>query len=537
MFIKTSIRKKPSGQTYKTHYLVEGYRDKNTGKPKHRYISNLSALPDNCILALQTALKKEKLDIETIDLSLLEILCNKEYGSIKLFQNLYKKYFGKYFSNTNYNKALEAIVINKIFDPKSKNAIKNWISKVDLGYDIKDKNHLYDCLDYLKSQQDTIEKRLSKNIKEQGCSILLYDITSTYFEGKGDKDICKYGYSRDHRSDRVQVNIGLITSADGTPISVEIIPGNISDKQTLQDQISKIKQKFGIKEITFVFDRGMKSTVNLDYLQKSGYEYITALSHSELRKKCLENEEIDRNLFDKNNLSEFEIEGKYYSLVHNILKADSDKFNRNALITKTTEKLVSIQNFKRDYTELALQDKVSKVINKYKCAKFINYEIKKIAKKDKAGKTKYYGKLEYKLASKKILEAEKYDGFFMVESTNKKITGNESVSQYKDLQLVERAFDAVKNHIEIRPVFHFKERRIKGHIFSCFMSYFLLHKFKQECADLLQIYSLDDLLSELTKIQKNYIKIKNYCFTKITNLSELGEDLLKRFKVPLLCTE
>ena len=556
MFIKTSIRKKPNGQQYETHYLTEGYRDKKTGRVKHRYLSNLSPLPSHCILSLKTALKNGNGEIDKLDLSELEVLCNKEYGSVKVFHQLYQKYFGNYLTHSNYNKALESCVINKIFNPKSKNSLKNWLSKVDLGYEISNKNDLYESLDYLEQEQPEIEKRLSKAIKQNGCNVLLYDITSTYFEGKGDESICAFGYSRDHRSDRVQVNIGVITSSDGTPISVEIIAGNISDKQTLQDQIDKLKDKFNITEITFVFDRGMKSTVNLEYLQESGYNYVTALTHSELRKQCNKNQNIQASLFDKKDLSTFEIDGKYYSLVHNPIKADSDKNNRRKLISKTIEKLEAITKFKRKYEPMVLQDKVSAVINKYNCKKFINYEIKSLTSEAKSSKEAHtksnvppknvpnntakannYGKLEFCIAEDKVLQAERYDGFYMIESSNKDIQAQTAVSQYKDLQLVERSFDAVKNHIEIRPVFHYKASRIKGHIMTCFMSYFLLHKFKQECADLLKEYSLDELLTELTKIQKNYLKIKNFCFEKITNLSDLGSNLMKRFSIPLLCPE
>ena len=536
MFIKTSIRTKATGQKYKTHYLVEGYRDKKTGTTKHRYISNLSSLPDNCLLTLKTALKGGLTEVEKVNLSELQVLCNKEYGGIKLFQKLYKKYFGKYFAEENYNKALEAIVINKIFNPKSKNSLKSWMEKVDLGYEIHNKNDLYDSLDYLEKERGQVEKRLSKALREN-CSIVLYDITSTYFEGKGSENICKYGYSRDHRRDRVQVNIGVVTASDGTPVAVEIMAGNISDKETLQNQVDKIKNKFGIKQITFVFDRGMKSVVNLKYLQESGYDYVTALSHSELRKLCKDNQMVQMSLFDKRDLSEFEIEGKYYSLVHNPMKKDKDTKSRESLILKTVEKLDKIKQFKRDYSPMALQDKVSKVINKYNCGKFINYEIEEVDGVDKRSQKKVCGKLEYSIADDKVAAAEQHDGFYMIESSNKSIQGKDSVSQYKDLQLVERAFNSVKNHIKIRPVFHYKESRIKGHIMTCFMSYFLLHKLKQGCSDLLEKHSLDDILMELTKIQKNYLKIKNVFFEKITNLSSLGSDILDRFNIHLLCAD
>ena len=124
---------------------------------------------------MKTSLKAGSGEIEKVDLSNLEILCNKEYGSVKLFQKLYKKYFGKLLKSKNYSKALEAIIINKIFDPKSKNSISNWISKVDLGYDIKNKNDLYESLDYIEEQKEKIEKSLVYGLRKQECSILLYD--------------------------------------------------------------------------------------------------------------------------------------------------------------------------------------------------------------------------------------------------------------------------------------------------------------------------------------------------------------------------
>ncbi len=119
----------------------------------------------------------------------------------------------------------------------------------------------------------------------------------------------------------------------------------------------------------------------------------------------------------------------------------------------------------------------------------------------------------------------------MIESTNKDIIGQNAVNQYQDLQLVERAFNSVKNHIEIRPVFHYKQSRIKGHIFSCFMSYFLLHKFKQETEDLLKEHILDSLLTATKLIQKTCFRISNLCFDKIKKPSPIQEEILKKFKI------
>lgn len=539
MYIRRNVSRKTNGKDHVGYFLVEGYRDKKTGNVKQKILANLSHLPEKTILMVKDSLKGNT-PISKTKLEDLEVLSTKQCGNIKIFSKLYDQYFGKYFTDKNYNNALRAIAINKIFDPKSKNSINNWLNEVDMSYKIINKNDLYDCLDYLELEQPKIEKRLSKQNQDknqqnkESNNILLYDITSTYFEGKGAEQICKYGYSRDHRSDRIQVNIGLIANSDGTPISVEIIAGNITDKQTLQSQMDKIKDKFNIKDLTFIFDREMKSKVNLEYLQEAGYDYITALSHSELKKKAEANNNIQMSLFDKDDLASFEVDDKYYSLVHNPLKAHKDKNDRLKLIEKTEEKIKKIRELKRDYSPTQIQDKISKIINRYKCEKYINYNIKEVEKEVEIKKeklTKICGQVEYTKNTNKITLDEKYDGFYMVESTNKEIKEEKSVNQYKDLQLVERAFDSVKSHIEIRPVLHYKEGRIKGHIFSCFMSYFLLHKFKQETSEFLKESTLDEILTQIKLIQKTCFRIDNFCFDKIVNLSEVQEKILKKFKI------
>jgi transposase len=531
MFIKTCLRKK-NGKTYQTHYLVEGYRDPKTKKVKHKHILSLSKLPPKQILALQSSLQNNS-QIEKAQLEDLELLTCKEYGNIVIFQKIFQKAFGKII-DPKYRKELEAITINKIFNPKSKNSLGNWLKEVDLNYSFNNKNTLYECLDYLEENQKKLEKKLARRAKGAQIDLLLYDITSTYFEGKGAENICKYGYSRDHRSDRAQVNIGLVTSSDGAPLSVEVFEGNIADKSTIENKIKSLQDQFGITNITFVFDRGMKSKTNLEYLTKQGFTYLTALSHAELRKRAEENKEIQMSIFDKQNLAEFIIREdpennqkqnilenyteKKLVLCHNPAKAKRDQINRLKLIEKTEEQLTKIQNLKRTYADLQLQDKVSKKINKYKCEKYLTYEIKA-------------GKLIFERNLIKIEQAEKYDGFYMIETTKTKLKGNEAEKKYKSLQLVERAFNSVKNHIELRPVFHYKETRIKGHIFSCFMSYYLLHKFKEKTSELIKEYSLDSLLTELKCVKKSYFKINKFHFEKITQLNELQKKLFNLFVV------
>lgn len=532
MFIKTCVRK-VKGKTYKTHYLTEGYRDKKTKTVKHRHILSLSKLPEKQILALQASLNNNT-KIEKNKLEDLELIASKEYGTIAVFEKLFDKTFDKIIPQE-YKKEIKAIVINKILDPKSKNGLNNWLKQVDLNYKINNKNNLYECLDKLEQKQQTIEKQLFDYRKIKSANILLYDITSTYFEGKGAKELCKYGYSRDHRKDRLQVNIGLVTDDSGLPLCVEVFEGNITDKQTIQNKINQLKDKFNIKKITFVFDRGMKTEMNLDYLQEQGFDYITCLSHAELKKRAEENESIQISIFDKQNLAEFTIKEEYKDkkgnnktkekkliLCFNPHKAKQDQETRLQLIQQTEKRIKEIQNFKKEYSDLELQDKVSKSINKFKCEKYIQYEIKN-------------NKLFFSRNEEIISETEKYDGFYMIETSCVEIEKVMAQTKYKSLQFVERAFNDIKNHIQIRPVFHYKAARIKGHIFTCFMAYYLLHLFKEKTKELLKDHSLDDLLSELKCVQKSYFKIGNFNFAKIVKLNDIQKEIFSIFYINHAC--
>ena len=345
MYIKTCTRKK-GGKTYQTHYLAEGYRDKTTGQVKHKHILSLSKMNAKMILALKAALNNDT-QIEKVKLEDLEVVGAKEYGSIAIFSKLFDQYFTDLI-DVKYLAELKAIVINKIFDPKSKHGLNNWVKQVDLGLPFSDTDKLYEAMDYLEENQETIEKKLLQGRSTKNLDLVLYDLTSTYFEGKGAESLCKYGYSRDHRSDRVQVNIGLITTEDGTPIGVEVLAGNMADKSTMPNKIKELKDKFNLKNITFVFDRGMKSKTNLAAIQEQGYDYVTALSHAELKTKAESNQAIQLSIFDKKNLAEFTIENKKYLLCHNPAKQTKDQITRNLLITKTETKLTAIQNLKKE---------------------------------------------------------------------------------------------------------------------------------------------------------------------------------------------
>ena len=533
MFVKVAKRTK-KWKTYKTVFLAEWYRDKETWKVKHRHHCSLKWLSEEQILWLKQVFGKWEKDvkIKTSSITDLKFLSSKQYGQSLIFGKIFDECIWDSIWRK-YKEIAKTTIINRIFEPKSKDWLWNWLEQVDWFNPILSKKMPYNLMDYFDKQKDEIEKKLFEKNKDENCDLLLYDITSTYFEW--DKcEIAKYWYSRDHRWDKKQVNIWLVTNSIWCPITTEVIEWNLTDKTTVQKKVDSLKTKFGIKNITFVFDRWMKTKVNLEYIQEQWFEYITALNHSELKKRAEENKDIQKSLFEKENLAEFIINDKIYILSYNQKKAYKDTEDRKLLIEKTEKHLEKIQKLKRDYTVEQLQDKISKKINKYKCERYVDYEIKKVSKtieerpkqkdwrKEKILVKKEFWELIFVRNQKKI----EYDWFYMVESTDTKERWEVLEKRYKSLQYVENAFDSVKNLIDIRPVFHRKTSRVKWHIFMCFLSYYLLHKFKVKVQRLLSTSTLDTVLTAVKTICRWYFEIENITISKITETSELQKSIM-----------
>lgn len=516
MFVKLTSRLK-NGKLYSGAYIVQGYRDKLSKKVKHRYLLNISSLPLSSVLAIKQILANGVDNHSPINLDNLEVLATKEFGSVKVFQSIFDKYFKSIIGSTYYN-AIQAITINKILDNKSKNSLHLWTQDVDFGFQIKNKNIWYKSLDYLAENHEGIENSLFKKHGSKEANLYLYDITSTYFEGQGAENLCRYGYSRDHRSDRVQVNIGLVTNDSSIPLCIKTFPGNTPDSKTLSEQVEDLKSRFNIKNVITVFDRGMKTKMNLEKLESEGYEYITALSARELKKKASEHKEIQLGLFDKKDLAEFVIDEKKYILCHSPIKFEKDKRVREKLLDKTEADLKKINSLKKKQTDKTVYEKVSKVLNKYKTKRYIEYSVKN-------------GKVIYSRNEEKIKDEGNYDGFYMIHTNKIDITAAKAQEKYKDLQIVERAFNSLKNHLEIRPVRHYTEKRIKGHIVSCFLSYYMLARFKEECKEYLEKESLDELITTLRMIRKVYVKVEMIILERITKMNEKQKELLEKFKI------
>ncbi|MCH2243484.1 MAG: IS1634 family transposase [Crocosphaera sp.] len=282
------------------------------------------------------------------------------------------------------------MIIARIINPKSKLAtargfhektFSNSLGKV-LNLERADEDELYSALDWLISKQDKIENKLATLHLDNG-SLVLYDVTSTYLEGRG-CELGKYGYNRDKKKGKTQIVFGLICDKNGCPIAVEVFEGNTSDTRTLKSQIEKVRKRFGINNVVWVTDRGILTSSNIKELVKpvEGLDYISGLTKASIR-KLAEVEAIQLGLFDEVNLVEFESEDypdERLMACRNPLIAAKNQKQREALLQIAEEQFeLIIKAIKREKRALKGADKialrVAKVLNKYKINKYYNLNI------------------------------------------------------------------------------------------------------------------------------------------------------------------
>ncbi len=385
--------------------------------------------------------------------------------------------------------------------------------------------HCYRPMDELLKRQKAIQKKLAaKHLEKQSLdTIVLYDITSTYFEGEyEDSDIVRYGYNRDRKKGTKQVVIGLICNGEGCPVGCEIFQGNTNDASTVEDKIKELKNLYGIEQCIFVGDRGMLTSARLTTIdQDETLSTITALTHSQLQ-KLLRQDTIQLELFDENNIVEVldpEDPKLRYCLCKNPVSAKKQTATRRRLLELTAEGLALIANYKQSTTAEKLAARVGRVLEKYKMAKFINWHITPAG--DKASSRDH--QLHWTLDEAKIARESRLDGCYIIRATvSKEVMDTQNVVRtYKSLGEVERAFRNLKTAmLEMRPVYHKKDERIRAHVFLCMLAYYVQWHMHKALAPLCQsdgeggerAWSFQGVIDTLKAITCNDVRMNNIEF-------------------------
>ena len=315
----------------------------------------------------------------------------------------------------------------------------------------------YRVLDIIYDEKEKLEKHLNSTLKKKfnrELNVVLYDVTTYYFESVKKDEIKGFGFSKDNKVNQVQVVMGLLIDNNGIPVGYELYPGNTSEFSTLYPVIKDLKEKYKLKKVIVAADRGLNSGKNLLLLKELGLDYVMAYKLKGAKK------EIKEKLFEDGYTIEKEFKYKLIEHVKEIrVDGKVEKIQDNLLLGYSEKRA---KNDKADRQRLL--DKADKLLNN---PSMMKQELKKGGKKFiKVTK----GNLDIELDVKQIEEAEKMDGFFAIEYSQKELTGREVREIYGSLWKIEDSFRVLKTNLEARPIFVWSEKRIRAHFLICYLA-------------------------------------------------------------------
>ena len=459
--------------------VVHSYRDSETNKPKMKVIKNYGNLEKllkqdkNFLEKLEKEIKEknERLKESTIDkIKKIETnnfekegLVRKNYGYLvyeKIWQELGISRWIKDIktrSKIEIEEILKQLVFQRLLTPSSKkSAYDHRENYVDFRNDLILEDY-YRVLDIIYDEKEKLEKHLNSTLKKKfnrELNVVLYDVTTYYFESVKKDEIKGFGFSKDNKVNQVQVVMGLLIDNNGIPVGYELYPGNTSEFSTLYPVIKDLKEKYKLKKVIVAADRGLNSGKNLLLLKELGLDYVMAYKLKGAKK------EIKEKLFEDGYTIEKEFKYKLIEHVKEIrVDGKVEKIQDNLLLGYSEKRA------KKDKADRQrLLDKADKLLNN---PSMMKQELKKGGKKFiKVTK----GNLDIELDVKQIEEAEKMDGFFAIEYSQKELTGREVREIYGSLWKIEDSFRVLKTNLEARPIFVWSEKRIRAHFLICYLA-------------------------------------------------------------------
>ena len=387
-----------------------------------------------------------------------------------------------------------AMALNRLIHPASELAMPEWIRSTALpdilGVDFQNlaEDALYRNLDKLHPRRESIEAALAereRNLFDLDQTVFLYDVTSTYFEGRAlANPKARRGYSRDHRGDCKQVLVGLAVNRAGFPLAHEVMAGNRHDSTTLEEMLAALDQRVGLREgQTVVVDRGMSGEENLEKIRGRGLHYLVAAPYSERQdwveefQDAAEFDEVRRERSPRNPFqqkSTIQVKRRQAGGETHVLCVSSERKEKDRAIRQAHEK--------RLVADLAkLEKRVAKGKGKGTKPEEVQQSIGRL--RERYSRVARYYRMEYDAEAKgfhysldeaKRMQAEKLDGSYLLKTDREDLSADEAWRIYILLTRAEAAFRTLKSPLGERPVFHQREGRVEAHIFLCVLAYHLL---------------------------------------------------------------
>jgi transposase len=474
-------RRQGKEREYVTHLLRRSYRE--GGKVKNETVGNISHLPEELVELVRAGLRGEPVGVISDAFAIERSLpAGHVMAALSMARRLELARLLDRQPSRERDLVL-AMICQRAIAPASKLATVRAFAQStladELGVARADEDDLYEAMDWLLSRQARIEDRLARRHLTDG-ELVLYDVSSSYFEGRS-CELARLGYSRDHKRGTPQIIYGLLCDKQGRPICVEVFSGELHDDKTLPSQVQKLRQRFELSRVVVVSDRGMVTKANLELLREAdGTGWITALKAPQIG-TLVKDGALQLSLFDQHNLAEIASEdypGERLIVCRNPLVAADRARKREELLAATEHGLKEISERVRRGTlhgadQIGLA--VGPALKRYRVKKHFEVQITDTT-------------FAWKRKSEQIETEAALDGIYVLRTSvpEGELTSGEVVRSYKELKHVERAFRTFKGpELEIRPIHHRLEDRVRAHVFLCMLAYYLTWHLRQAWAPLI----------------------------------------------------
>lgn len=526
-------RKSPIG------VIRSSYRE--DGRVKHKVYGRLTGLTLERLEVIQAAFRGDVAVTGTADT--LKIKGSKEYGASAALLALARELglpHMLYSRMEPWVRDALAMIVGRVVFAGSKLALSHqWRSSalwelcgVEGSVDVN--LHCYAAMDRLLERQKAVEKALATRHLGNG-RLVLYDITSSYFEGRYEQsDIVLFGYNRDGKRGHEQMVVALVTNEDGCPVGVEVFPGNTQDASTVPAKIEQIQREYGVRELIFVGDRGMVTRANAEKVEgTAGLNLISALTHRQIV-ELLERKVIQLGLFDDRRIVEVtdpEDATRRYELCRNPESARRETATRRRLLDVTRKELDTIAASRRKEAPERLGGRVGRVLEKCKMGKFVEWHVVE-------------GRLEWRFLEDKIEAESMLDGCYIIvtDASPETLDSGEVVAAYKSLRHVETAFRNLKTvRLEMRPVYHKTDDRIRAHVFICMLAYYLQWNMRRRLSPLFDAdgaggkreWTFANVIERLKAIRWNNVVCGKTTFRQISHPEDDQQRILDLLEVKL----
>jgi Transposase DDE domain len=479
-----TIRRRHGERVYESHLVRRSIREGR--RVRKETLANISRLPAEAIEAVRRVLAGESLLAAE---EAFQIERSLPHGQVAAVLGTARKLglerlLGR--ERTRERDLCLAMVCQRLLRAGSKLSATRRFGLTTLGDELgvagASEAELLAAMDWLLARQGRIEQALARRYLGEG-GLVLYDLSASYVEGRK-CPLAALGHPRDGKKGKLQVSYGLTCSAQGRPVAVEVFDGKIHDDKTLPQALEAIKERFGIERVVVCGDRGMVTEANIATLREYDFDWISALKAPQVR-KLVEEGDLQLSLFDETNLAEIASSlypGERLVVCRNPHVARERARKREALLSETEQELAQVQaSVENPRGRLhgkpagPIGERAGRVVNRFKVAKHFELTIED-------------GRFEYRRKQEAIAAEATLDGFYVLRTSlgTDNLSAQAVVRAYKQLAHVEHAFRAMKSpELEIRPLHHHLEERVRAHVFLCILAYAIRFELEQRLAELL----------------------------------------------------